>query len=243
MALPTTREEFKDYCLRKLGSPVIDINVADEQVEDRIDEAISFWRDYHYDGSELNYLKHILTQEDIDNKYITTPDNILGVVRLFNFGGTIMGGGMFNAQYQYMLNNISSMNSGGLSDYFIMRTNLSLIEEVLVGKPTMRFSRHANRLHIDVAQNKLREGAYILAEVYTTIDSSDVWSDRWLQNYATCLIKENWGSNLTKFQNMQLIGGMVFNGEKILDDAVEERKRLESEVIKGFSPLIRNFYG
>ena len=53
MAQPTTREEFKDYLLRKLGAPVIEINVADEQVDDRVDEAVSFWRDYHYNGSQL----------------------------------------------------------------------------------------------------------------------------------------------------------------------------------------------
>ena len=52
MAIPATRKEFKDYCLRRLGSPVIDINVDDQQVEDRIDEALLYYRDYHYDGTE-----------------------------------------------------------------------------------------------------------------------------------------------------------------------------------------------
>ena len=63
MAIPNTRELFKDYILRKIGAPVIEINVADEQVEDRIDEALSFWGDYHYNGSQQVYLKHQIKQD------------------------------------------------------------------------------------------------------------------------------------------------------------------------------------
>lgn len=245
MAKPTTREEFKEYCLRKIGKPVIEINIDDEQVEDRIDEALQFWQDYHYDGSELTYLKYALTATDIANGYIPIGDDVIGVVRILDIGGILagLGGGMFNVQYQYMLNNITTLNSGGLSDYVLLRTNLEMIQEILVGKPIIRFNRHANKLHLDISTSKLVEGSYIIIEAYTTILNSDIWSDRWLQNYATCLIKENWGSNITKFQNLQLIGGMTFNGEQIYNDAKEERKKLEEDVIVGFSPLIRNFYG
>lgn len=243
MAKPTTRAEFKEYCLRKLGKPVIDINVDDDQVEDRIDEALAFWRDYHYDGTEMTYYKYQLTAEDLANGYIPIPQEIIGVVRLFDLGTMINGAGMFSAQYQYVLNNITTLNSGGISDYFIMRTNLSLIEEVFVGKPVIRFNRHANRLFLDVGGSKLSVGGWIIVEAYSIVDTPDVWSDRWLQNYAACLIKENWGSNLTKYVNFQMMDGRVFNGEQILQDAVNERKKLEDEVIKGFSPIIRNFYG
>ena len=52
MASPNTRATFKDYCLRALGKPVVEINVDDDQVDDRIDEALEYWRDYHFDGSE-----------------------------------------------------------------------------------------------------------------------------------------------------------------------------------------------
>ena len=62
MAQPTTREQFKGWILRKLGAPVIDINVSDEQIDDRLDEAIDFWSDYHFNGSQLVYLKHQITQ-------------------------------------------------------------------------------------------------------------------------------------------------------------------------------------
>ena len=84
MAVPTTRAEFKEYCLRKLGKPVIEINVDDDQVEDRIDEAIRYYWDYHFDGAERTYYKHVITQNDIDNEYITLPENIIGAVSIFS---------------------------------------------------------------------------------------------------------------------------------------------------------------
>ena len=93
MAKPTNKEEFKQYCLRKLGHPVIQINVSDEQIDDRVDEAISFFNDYHYNGSEHIYLKHQLTQTDIDNGYINVPERLLGVTRIFDLNSSISSSG------------------------------------------------------------------------------------------------------------------------------------------------------
>ena len=56
MAIASSRTSFKDYCLRRLGSPVIQVNVADEQVDDRIDDALEYYRDYHYDAVEKVFL-------------------------------------------------------------------------------------------------------------------------------------------------------------------------------------------
>ena len=64
MARPNTRATFKEYCLRNLGKPVIDINVDEDQVEDRIDEAIQYFSQYHTDGVERMYLKYKVTADD-----------------------------------------------------------------------------------------------------------------------------------------------------------------------------------
>ena len=61
MAEPASRAEFKDYCLRKLGFPVLEINVDDDQIEDSIDDALQYYRMRHYDGTELAYMKHLFT--------------------------------------------------------------------------------------------------------------------------------------------------------------------------------------
>lgn len=247
MAQPTTRNEFKEYILRKLGAPVIEINVADEQVDDRISEAVSFWREYHYNGSQLIYLKHEITADDIVNGYITLPTDILGISGIFNINAsTSVGSGMFNVNYQFVLNNVEDMNAYGMSNYYMTMQHIGMMQEVLVGMQHVRYNRHVNRLFIDTSKENVIEGNIVIIEAYDIIDPSmhiEVWSDRWLQNYAAQLVKEQWGSNLTKFTGMQLIGGVAFNGEAILSEAREERKAMEEEVINNLQPLTFNFIG
>ena len=66
MAKPTTRQELKDYCLRQLGAPVLEVNVDDDQVDDLVDDALQLFNERHFDGVERMYLKYKLTQDDID---------------------------------------------------------------------------------------------------------------------------------------------------------------------------------
>ena len=247
MALPTTREEFKDYVLRKIGAPVIEINVSDEQVDDRVDEALAFWRDYHYDGSQMIYLKHQLTQDEIDQGYVELPQNILGVTRVFDLSSSISTGtGMFNVQYQFVLNNLEDITGYNIQHYYMSLSHLQFLQEILVGRPLIRYNRHVNRLYLDVNKNILSEGTYIIVEGYDIIDGetySDVWQDRWLQNYTAALVREQWGLNLTKFTNMSLIGGVQFNGEQILSEAKADRKEMEETAKTTLQPLVYNFIG
>ena len=66
MASPSSRSELADYCRRQLGAPVLEINVADEQVDDIIDDAVQFFQERHFDGVAQAYLKYRITQDDID---------------------------------------------------------------------------------------------------------------------------------------------------------------------------------
>lgn len=247
MAQPTSRTEFKEWVLRKIGAPVIQINVSDEQVEDRIDEAIDFWRDYHYNGSQLIYLKHQVTQDDIDNGYIALPERLLGISGIFNLESSIStGGGIFNVQYQFVLNNLEDITGYNVSNYYMAMSHLEFLQEMLVGKPMIRYNKHVNRLYIDADKSALTVGNYVIVEAYDIIDDAsynDVWTDRWLQNYASALIREQWGLNLTKFDGMQLVGGVTFNGANILAEAREDRQRMEEEAIQSLQPLTHNFIG
>jgi hypothetical protein len=247
MAQPTTRDEFKEYILRKIGAPVIQINVSDEQVDDRVDEALSFWNDYHYNGSQLVYLKHQITQADKDNGYITLPQKLLGISKVFPFDTSISTGtGMFNVQYQFVLNNLTDLTSYNLQHYYMTMQHIEFMQEILVGMPLIRYNKHVNRLYVDTDISHWAVGNYIVIEAYDVIDPDfyeDVWTDRWLQNYAAVLVREQWGLNLTKFNNMQLVGGVSFNGEQILQEAREDRQRMEEEAVQNLQPLTYNFIG
>ena len=247
MAQPTTRKEFKEFCLRKLGKPVIEINVDPDQVDDRIDEALSYYWDYHFDGTERTFLKHEVTQDDIDNGYITVPENIIGTIRVFNLGSNITAGsGMFNVQYQFVLNNIHDFVNYNAINFVMSMQHLQYMEEILVGEQPIRYNRHVNKLYIDTDWDRLNVGTYIVAECYNVVNPetyADVWKDRWLQNYATAKIKYQWGSNLTKFVGMSLPGNVQFNGEQILNDARDEIQRLEDDMITSYSLPVMDMIG
>ena len=73
MANPASRDQFIEYCKRRLGEPVLEINVDDDQVEDRVDEAIQYWQQYHSDAVYRTYVAYKVTDTDITNKYIDLP--------------------------------------------------------------------------------------------------------------------------------------------------------------------------
>ena len=79
MAKPSTRQGLIDYCLRKLGSPVLEINVDDDQIDDLVDDAIQLFNERHFDGVERMYLKYKITQEDIDRGSAKNTDGV-GIV-------------------------------------------------------------------------------------------------------------------------------------------------------------------
>lgn len=247
MAVPTTRAEFKAYCLRKLGSPVIEINVDDDQVDDRLDEALRYYWDYHFDGSDKTYYKHQVTEQNKLDKYITLPENIIGAIRVFPIADPIVrSDDLFNIRYQIALNDLYTLTSVSMVPYYMTMEHLSLIAELLVGQQPIRYTRHKDRLYVDMDWDKINAGEYLLVEAYEVIDPdvwTDVWSDRWLQNYAAAKIKYQWGSNLTKFTGMSLPGGVQFNGEKILEDARQEIEKMEQEMISSYSLPVSDMIG
>ena len=234
----TSRATLIDYCKRKLGDPVIEINVDEDQVEDRIDEALEYYQEYHSDATLKTYLKHQVTASDISNEYITLSSDIIQVAKLFPLTSTFANSrNFFDIKYQLMLNDMHNLASfiGDLYYYEQMQQYLSLLEMKLNGHPQVQFARRQNRLYIfgDFADGDIKEGDYLVAEVYQTIDPethTSVYNDKWLKEYATALIKQQWGQNLIKFEGMQLPGGVTLNGRQIFDDASNEIEKLRETI-------------
>jgi len=97
MAQPSTRQELIDYCKRKLGYPVLEINVADEQIEDLVDDAVQFFQERHFDGVYQTYLKYKITQDDINRGRAvtggvgittTTVNEAVGLTTSFSYNET-----------------------------------------------------------------------------------------------------------------------------------------------------------
>jgi len=235
MAKPNSRTTLIDYCFRSLGAPVIEINVDDDQVDDRIDEALQFYQTYHSDAIEKVYLKHQITQDDVDNGYIPVNDLVTDVIKVFPIRETYSSADMFDVKYQMHLNDIFSLGFlGSLTEYVMAQQWLSLLDLVIDSDDKhLSFERHKNqlRIHMDWA-NEVIVGEYIIIECYRIIDPdtyTDVYNDYFLKKYATTLIKRQWGMNLLKFEGMQMPGGVTFNGRQLFDDANAELEKLEEE--------------
>jgi hypothetical protein len=247
MATVTSRQGLVDYCLRRLGSPVIEINVDDDQVEDRIDDAFQFYREYHYDAVEKVYLKHLVTANNISDQYIEISDTVVGVERIFPFMNKSTGTNIFDIKYQILINDLYTLMSTDIIYYTQVRQELELINQVLVGQKPIRFNRHMNRLYIDMDwAADVVAGTYIIVECWRILDPNvftDVYNDMFLKRYATAQIKKQWGNNLKKFAGVQLPGGVTLNGEIIYQEATEEIRQIETEIQSRFELPVDMFVG
>ena len=270
MAIPTSKSTFASYCKRALGFGVIDINVSDDQVDDRIDEALQYLAQYHYDGIEKMYLKHKITQDTIDRcrtnattsatdkvdssvsasfeegkNFIPVPDSIVSVTNIFPFSNA-QTNSMFDIRYQLRLNDLYDFSSTSIIHYQMTMQQLDLLEHVLVGEVPIRFNQHQNRLYLDMDWEQMPADEFIIIECYRKIDPAtytDIFDDIYLKRYATALIKKQWGANLSKFNGVATLGGVTMNGEQIYSQAIEEIQRLEEQIQLSFETPIDYMIG
>jgi len=317
-SLPTTRDEFKAFILRKLGDGVTQVNVSDDQVEDRISEAISFFQDFHFDATQRTYFLKPLTAStmvldntsstvgfsngeqivgqtsnahgkiwglvnssvlaystangtfqagetiqglnssatanvtsntsiafangDIDNRYLTLPTDIVKVVRMVQpYGGVWQSSNeiLFNLNLQLRASDMWQLQSTSMIPYFQARQHIALIDRLLNSDIPIRFHRHMHRLEIDWNWSSMSSvGMVLLFECFKVIDPgtySEVWADRYLRDYATALVKKQWGQNLIKLSGISLPGGVTLDGDKINSEAKEEITKLEEDIQSKYS--------
>lgn len=236
MSKPFSRQLLADYCLRSLGAPVIEINLDDDQIDDRIDESIQFYQEYHNDAIIRTFRKHQIAAADLQNKYIKLPQSLLFVSRVLPLiNNNSFGSSMWSARYQMMLNDIYDLQyAGALVNYDMTRQYLELLDMMLNGVPPVRFNRHMQTLFIDVEWGyELKVGDYVIVEGYESIDPdsyNSVYNDMFLKKYTTALFKKQWGNNLKKFEGVTLPGGVTLNGQQIYNEALEEITKLEEEI-------------
>ena len=268
MAKPQSREELKEYCLRRLGHPVLEINVAEEQIDDAIDDALQLFHERHFDGVERMYLKYKVTQADIDrgvafgyddtsmnstgdghgiittgistyitgygtttntwmetSNYLSMPDSVIGVEKIFKFDTSSISAGMFSIKYQLFLNDLYYFNSVELLQYAMVKTYLEDIDFLLTTDKQIRFNKRQDRLYLDIDWGEQQVDDYIILDCYRALDPESFtqgYNDIFVKKYLTSLIKRQWGQNLLKFKGTKLPGGIELNGREIYDDAEKE---------------------
>jgi hypothetical protein len=231
---PANREELKDFCLRQLGYPVIQINVDDEQVNDAIELAFEYWNEFHFNGTERTYVKYQVQQQDITNEYITVSDSLIGAIRVFHVGGNNASMNMFDLRYQLRLNDLWDLSSTSYVNYSLTMQHLATLDLVFTGQQPIRFNRLTNKLYIDWDwKNDINTGEWIVVEGIIVTDPgayTKVWNDRMLKKLSTAYVKKQWGNNMKKFGGMQLPGGVTMNGQQIFEEAEKEITEIEQNI-------------
>jgi hypothetical protein len=252
----SSSEDLINYCLRSLGAPVIEINVDWQQCEDRLDDALLYFIERHFDGVEKVWFKYQITQQDITNKYISTDNisypngvdgptgkDIVSVVRIHQFGN-FASINMFDVRYQMALTdyfginrNLSGVYSMGLANYDSTKRYIKLIEDLFQPEKAIRFSKVTNKLHLDMDWNEFNPGDWISILAYATLDPdeyTEIYNDRYLKRYLTALIKRQWGANMAKFEGVQLPGGVTMRGDRIYAEAMAEISAIEQEMLHSY---------
>ena len=255
MAKPTSKAELKEYALRRLGKPVLEINVSDDQVDDAIDYTIQKFQQFHYDGAQRVYLKHKITQADLDraasandsittstagnstwlesNTYIEIPQHILSIEGIFSFTdkGTA---NIFDIRYQMRLNDLYDFTSTQFYHYYMIQQHLGTIDFLLEGIKPTRYVATQDRLYLDMDWGAdVLLDSYFVIKCWRALDPTtwtEIYDNMWVKDYTAAKIKKQWGQNMTKFQNVQMPGGVTLNGEMIYNDAVQEIKDLEEQL-------------
>lgn len=260
MAQPSSRAELKEYCLKQLGKPVLEINVDDDQIDNIIDDAIQYYNERHYDGIERVFLKHKLTPstksviktgvttttsanvvgtgltslsyvEGVN--YLPLPDTIFGVNNVMKINASSVSDGLFNIKYQLFLNDVYYYGALDLLNYAMVKTYLEDLDFLLNPQVQIRFNKKNHKLYLDIDWSSVGENEYIILDCQRIINPNDapkIYNDWWLKHYCTALIKKQWGANMMKFQGVLLPGGVQLNGRQIYEDGVAEVEKWEEKL-------------
>ena len=258
MTKPSSRQQLIDYSLRKLGFPVLEINVDDDQIDDLVDDALQYFQERHFDGIERTFLKHEITEDNLETfksgittttatsgigvtspsftetqNFLQLPDHVLGVEKVFKMDQSTISSGLFNIKYQIFLNDLYYYGALDLMNYAMVKTYLEDLSRLITPDVQLRFNKRKHRLYMDIDWEQVSNDSFLIIDCHRLIDpanASDIYNDWWLKRYLVAIIKRQWGQNLMKFQGVMLPGGVSLNGRQIFDDAIREIEQIEYEL-------------
>lgn len=242
MALLQSADDLIEYAYRRLGKPVINIEVDITQAQDRVDDALQLFIQRHFDGYEQQWIKYTLTANDISRGYKLLDEDIISVVEIIPMSSTTAES-WTDITYQFKLHRIEDFSAITMTNYVLSMQQINLIKQILTPVRSFTFNRLTHQLSL---LGNLKAGNFFVVKVYRALDPdsyADIYNDEWLKKYTTALIKQQWGSNLKKFGNIQMPGGIELNGAEIYGEAEGEIQKLEEEFSLKYELPVDMFIG
>lgn len=224
------RNEFTEYCLRRLGKPMLNIEVTPDQIQDRVDDALQMYFDRHVNAIKEVWVVIPFTETDVTNGYVTLPEevmDVLEVMRPSSYSSDKMDDPTY--QFQQFWNMSGMTNSQSVIDYVMSMQHMDVFDKVF--NPVIRFnySKASRRLYVPYTDDYENYTAFCIhCYVTTSVEENiNMWNDDFLKKYATALIKLQWGENISKFRGFPGPGGVELNGDRLIAEATAEKEKLE----------------
>lgn len=235
----TNYYDFVQYVLRALGAPVINIEVADEQIQDRITDALQLYIEEHYDSVQEFYWLYKITEEDVKNGYIqVTPEvlDITGIYTKTTSSNYDIDDRLDDPQYQFFQHywTMGAANTG-LVYYEMTMQELSLIKLLLNAEVQFGWRSRERKIYL---YEQLKAGNTIMLRGNKMLDPETddcIWDSYWLKRYAIALVGIQWGTNLDKFSNVPTAGGATINASEILQRYTAQKEALEQEFMNKYT--------
>lgn len=235
--IPNNKDELKIRILQDLGEPVIKVNIADEQLENAVDDAVAYWSIYHHESQDRSYLKVQITQEMMDTGVIPLPESVFSVLSIVDArragGDESWMSFEFEMTRDALFDSMKATGGGGMSTFVMTKQYLTDIGDLLKTPIPFDFRVHKHELTIFGNLNQyFGVGSTILLEVMGFLwkSSYNIWGDEALRKLSIAYAKRYWGQNLSKFSGVQLPGGQTMNGAGILADAKDDIEKQESYI-------------
>jgi len=241
MAKPQNKSEFQSYIKRKLGSPIIEIEITPDQFDDIIDEAVNFYCENVYEGQkDAAYLINLL---DGTLEYVL--NDIPGLENLYSVTEVVdptSAGYIFPSNYGITpadvdwLVSLGRLEGNNLVDYEIAMEKISAIEHVVVPRTEWNYNFNTGILRFSTNPYDRTNKVVLLCSILLDYDGNSTgkfWSNKWLIEYATSMVGMQWMQNLRKFSGLNIPGGGEINDR--YSEFKDEKDRLELYAVESLS--------
>ena len=182
-----------------------------------------------------------------NSNYLTLPDSVIGIEKLFHFDNSFVTNSMFSLKYQLFLNDVSfNLGYNGILDFVMTKTYLQDIDHLLTTQKPIRYNKQNNRLYLDIDWSRVKKDEYIIIDCFRAMDPADfskIYNDVFVKLYLTALIKRQWGQNLIKFRGVKLPGGIELNGRELYEDAEREIESIKERMTQDYELPPYDFIG